>query len=147
MILQQSFLSVVFFHNLIFLQDHFQLNNFHQDYKSKNNLFFLGTPTRPTIGILSITKAAFKVYSFLPAIYSFVPSIGSINQNVLNLFFLFKSTVSSETIGNIGVNSKIFFVIISLTLKSPLLTGDSSSFNIYFETIIIINLLTLYQPF
>ena len=64
----------------------------------------------------------------MPAIYSFVPSIGSINQNIFSLFLIFKSTVSSEIIGILGVNSLIFFVIISLTLRSPLLTGDLSDF-------------------
>ena len=35
-----------------------------------------------------IIKAAFSVYSSLPAIYSLVPSIGSINQNILAVFFI-----------------------------------------------------------
>jgi hypothetical protein len=75
------------------------------------------------LGTLSIIKAAFKVYSFFPAIYSLVPSIGSISQNIFSLFLILKSTVSSEIIGIPGVNSKILFVISSLALKSPLLTG------------------------
>ena len=82
-----------------------------------------------------ITKAAFKVYSSLPAIYSLVPSIGSINQNILAVFFIFKSTVSSEIIGILGVSSFILFVIKSFTLKSPLLTGDLSS------------LISIFKPF
>ena len=82
---------------------------------------------------MSTTKAALSVYSSLPAIYSFVPSIGSINQNILDLFFTFKSTVSSEIIGIFGVNSEIFFDIISFTFKSPLLTGDLSSLIVIFK--------------
>ena len=82
---------------------------------------------------MSITKAAFKVYSSLPAIYSLVPSIGSINQKIFEVFFIFKLTVSSETIGIFGVSSLILFVINSLTLKSPLLTGDLSSFIVIFK--------------
>ena len=73
------------------------------------------------------TKAAFKVYSSLPAMYSFVPSIGSINQKTFEVFFNLRSTVSSEIIGIFGVNSAIFFEINSFTLRSPLLTGDWSS--------------------
>ena len=86
-------------------------------------------------GTVLITKAAFKVYSSLPAIYSLVPSIGSINQNTLAVFFIFKSTVSSETIGILGVSFFILFVIKSFTLKSPLLTGDLSS------------LISIFKPF
>ena len=74
-----------------------------------------------------MTNAAFKVYSSFPAIYSLVPSIGSINQNTLAVFFTFKSTVSSEITGILGVSSFIFLVINSFALKSPLLTGDLSS--------------------
>jgi len=76
---------------------------------------------------LLIINAAFKVYSSFPAIYSLVPSIGSISQKIFSLFLTFRSTVSSETIGMFGVSSKIFFVMRSLTLKSPLLTGELSS--------------------
>ena len=61
-----------------------------------------------------ITRPAFKVYSSFPAIYSLVPSIGSISQNIFDLFFTLKSTVSSEIIGILGVNFKIFLVINSL---------------------------------
>ena len=63
---------------------------------------------KPIIGFLSITKAAFNVYSSLPDIYSFVPSIGSINQKIEFLFFSFIFTVSSEIIGTSGVSSDIF---------------------------------------
>mgnify|MGYP001275416894 CR=1 FL=1 len=73
-----------------------------------------------------ITNAAFKVYSSLPAIYSLVPSIGSISQKIFAVFFTFKSTVSSETIGIFGVSSLIFLVINSFTFRSPLLTGELS---------------------
>ena len=72
-------------------------------------------------------KAAFNVYSSFPAIYSFVPSIGSINQNTLALFLIFRSTVSSEITGMFGVIALILLVINSFTLRSPLLTGDLSS--------------------
>ena len=37
--------------------------------------------------------------------------MGSISQNFFDLFFLLKSTVSSEIIGTSGVNSLIFDVI------------------------------------
>jgi len=67
------------------------------------------------------------VYSSLPAMYSFVPSMGSISQYVLSVFFFFKSTVSSEIIGMLGVSCAICSEIISLTLKSPLVTGEPSS--------------------
>jgi hypothetical protein len=83
--------------------------------------------------MLSITNAAFKVYSSLPAIYSFVPSIGSINQKILFLFLILKSTVSSEMIGMFGVNSFILLQINSSTLKSPLLTGELSFFIVIFK--------------
>ena len=83
--------------------------------------------TSPSTGTVFTTKAAFKVYSSLPAIYSLVPSIGSINQNILAVFFIFKSTVSSEMIGMLGVSSLILSVISSFTFKSPLLTGELSS--------------------
>ena len=75
------------------------------------------------------------MYSSLPAIYSFVPSIGSINQKILAVFLIFKSTVSSETIGRFGVIVLILFVINSFTFKSPLLTGDLSS------------LISIFKPF
>ena len=75
----------------------------------------MGTPTKPRIGTLLFIKAAFKVYSSLPAIYSLVPSIGSINQNIFSLFLIFRLTVSSETIGIFGVSSKIFLVKILFT--------------------------------
>ena len=55
-----------------------------------------------------------------------MPSIGSINQNILFIFLIFKSTVSSDIIGILGVSSKILLVISSLHLMSPLLTGDLS---------------------
>ena len=55
-----------------------------------------------------------------------MPSIGSINQKELPFLLLFKSTVSSETIGISGVNFKILLVIILFTSKSPLLTGVPS---------------------
>ena len=58
----------------------------------------------PKTGTVLITNAAFRVYSSLPAIYSLVPSIGSINQNILAVFFFFKSTLSSEIIGMLGVS-------------------------------------------
>ena len=80
-----------------------------------------------------ITKAAFSVYSSLPAMYSFVPSIGSINQNIFEVFLIFKSTVSSDIMGISGVSSEIFLEIISFTLKSPLLTGDLSSLIFIFK--------------
>ena len=41
---------------------------------------------------------------------------------------LFKSTVSSDIIGMFGVNWEILLEIISFTFKSPLLTGELSSF-------------------
>ena len=69
------------------------------------------------LGTLSIINAAFNVYSSFPAIYSLVPSIGSISQNILFLFLIFKSTVSSEIIGIFGVSSKILLVISSLHLN------------------------------
>ena len=72
-------------------------------------------------------RAAFKVYSSFPDIYSLVPSIGSINQKTFALFFFFISTVSSDMIGIFGVSILILLVIISLTWRSPLLTGDLSS--------------------
>ena len=75
------------------------------------------------------------MYSSLPAIYSFVPSIGSTNQNIFALFFISKFTVSSEIIGIFGVRSLILLVINSLTLRSPLLTGDLSS------------LISIFKPF
>ena len=78
-------------------------------------------------GILSMISAAFNVYSSLPAMYSLVPSIGSISQKIFSLFLIFKSTVSSDIIGMLGVSSKILLVIRSLHLRSPLLTGDPSS--------------------
>ena len=61
-----------------------------------------------------------------------------------DLFFMFKSTVSSEMIGIFGVNSKILFVINSLTFKSPLLTGELSFFILIFN-LFCINQLTLFQ--
>ena len=60
--------------------------------------------------------------------YSLVPSIGSINQKIFALFLIFKFTVSSDIIGKSGVSSLILSVINSLTFRSPLLTGDLSSF-------------------
>ena len=63
------------------------------------------------------------MYSSFPEIYSLVPSIGSINQKTVFLFFSFILTVSSEIIGMSGVSCLIFLLIISLTFKSPLLTG------------------------
>ena len=59
--------------------------------------------------------------------------MGSINQKILDLFFLAKSTVSSETIGILGVRLEIFLVIKSFTSKSPLLTGDLSSLILIFN--------------
>ena len=53
----------------------------------KKKVFFLGAPTNPMTGTVSITNAAFNVYSSLPLTYSFVPSIGSISQNIFDLFF------------------------------------------------------------
>ena len=61
--------------------------------------------------------------------------MGSTNQNIFDLFLIFKLTVSSETIGIFGVNSLILFVINLLTSKSPLLTGDLSS------------LISIFKPF
>ena len=116
------------FLQFIFFFFFFQLNNFLLEHKKKKSIFFWHTQLSPKTGTVFITKAAFKVYSSLPAIYSFVPSIGSINQKIFDLFLIFKSTVSSEIIGIFGVNSEILFVINSFTLKSPLLTGDLSSF-------------------
>ena len=84
-------------------------------------------------GRLLTIKPAFKVYSSLPAIYSFVPSIGSTSQYVFSVFFFFKSTVSSEIIGMLGVNCIILSQIISLTLKSPFVTGEPSSLVLIFR--------------
>ncbi len=66
----------------------------------------------PSTGLRLTIKAAFKVYSFFFFIYSLVPSIGSINQKVFFSLFIFilKSTVSSETIGILGVMLSIFLV-------------------------------------
>ena len=85
----------------------------------------------PNIGF----RAAFNVYSSFPAIYSFVPSMGSINQKILFLFLMLKSTVSSDTIGIFGVSSKILLVINLLQARSPLLTGELS------------DLISIFSPF
>ena len=71
--------------------------------------------------------------SSLPAIYSLVPSIGSISQNILLVFLKSFFTVSSEIIGISGVNSMIFFVIISFTAMSPFVTGELSSLIVIFK--------------
>ena len=46
---------------------------------------------------------AFKVYSSLPAIYSLVPSIDQLT-NKFQVYSFFKSTVSSDIIGMLGVS-------------------------------------------